>query len=197
MPFIPPPKDQWYVVHVLSGQEQKVRDNITRRIEAEEMGDLVFKVLVPTERVSEVKAGKKTESKKKFFPGYIIVNMHLLDEDNKLVDKTWYFIRETPGVINFAGTRDLKYSMARTNPIPMPRKEVESLLAQIKEGEDSAAPKIMFEVGETVRVADGPFEGQNGEIEEIDLERGTIRVSVDIFGRKNPVDLEYWQVEKE
>jgi transcriptional antiterminator NusG len=197
MPVIPAPKDQWYVVHVLSGHEKKVHDSIQRRIQAEEMGDYIFKVLVPTERVSEVKSGRKTESKKKFFPGYIIVNMHLLDENNQLVDQTWYFIRETPGVINFAGVKDLKYSNAKNNPVPMPRKEVESMLAQIKEGEDSVAPKVLFDVGETVKVCDGPFEGQNGTVEEIDMERGTLRVSVNIFGRDTPVDLEFWQVEKE
>ncbi len=188
MPAVPEPKDQWYVVHVLSGQEQKVRDNIARRIDQEEMSDLVYEVLVPTERVSEVKKGKKTETKRKFFPGYIIANMHLLDEDNKLVDRTWYFIRETHGVIGFAGTKD--------KPIPMRPREVDSMLAQIKEREDSVAPKIAFEVGETVKVADGPFEGQTGKVEEINLAKGELLVAVNIFGRSTPVPLEYWQVEK-
>ncbi|MCB1093250.1 MAG: transcription termination/antitermination protein NusG, partial [Verrucomicrobiae bacterium] len=100
MASVPAPQDQWYVVQVLSGQEMKVKDNIRRRIDAEEMSDYVFSVLVPTERVSEVKGGRKMETNRKFFPGYIIVNMHLLDDRNKLVDRTWYFIRETPGVIN-------------------------------------------------------------------------------------------------
>jgi transcriptional antiterminator NusG len=188
MSLIPAPKDQWYVVHVLSGQEGKVRDNIERRIPLEEMGDLVFEVLVPTERVSEVKKGKKSETKRKFFPGYLIANMHLLTDDNKLVDRTWYFIRETVGVIGFAGTKD--------KPIPMRPKEVESMLLQIKERSDNVAPKFAFEVGETVKVSDGPFEGQTGTVEEINLEKGELLVAVNIFGRSTPVPLEYWQVEK-
>jgi transcriptional antiterminator NusG len=182
------PKDQWFVVHVLSGQEGKVQENINRRIQTEEMGDLVYEVLIPTERVQEIKRGKKTETTRKFFPGYLIVNMHLLDDDNQLVEKTWYFIKDTTGVLGFAGTKD--------RPIPMRKKEVESLLAQVREREDTVKPKISFEVGDKVKVADGPFQNQNGIVEEIDPERGKLRVSVSIFGRDTPVDLEYWQVEK-
>src|ERR1044072_6729750 len=99
-------KDQWYVVHVLSGQENKVRENILKRVKTEEMGDLVYDVLLPTECVSEIKQGKKTETTRKFFPGYLIGNMHLLNENNQLVRPTWYFILNTPGVIGFAGTKD-------------------------------------------------------------------------------------------
>src|SRR6266702_3927649 len=157
-------KDQWYVVHVLSGQENKVRENILKRVKTEEMGELIYDVLVPTERGSEIKKGKKSETTRKFFPGYLIVNMHLLDENNQLVGRTWYFIRDTPGVIGFAGTK--------------------------------VKPKVSFEVGETVKVADGPFQNQNGIVEEIDPERGKLRVSVTIFGRATPVELEYWQVER-
>jgi len=182
------PRDQWFVVHVLSGQEQKVADNLIRRIKLEEMTDLVYEVLIPTERVQEIKRGKKTETTRKFFPGYIIVNMHLLDENNGLMDKTWYFVRETDGVIGFAGTKD--------RPSPMRKKEVEGLLAQVREREDTVKPKISFEVGDKVKVADGPFQNQNGIVEEIDPERGKLRVSVSIFGRETPVDLEYWQVER-
>jgi transcriptional antiterminator NusG len=182
------PKDQWFVVHVLSGHEGKVQENINRRIQTEEMGDLVYEVLIPTERVQEIKRGKKTETTRKFFPGYLIVNMHLLDDDNQLVEKTWYFIKDTTGVLGFAGTKD--------RPIPMRKKEVENLLAQVREREDTVKPKISFEVGDKVKVADGPFQNQNGLVEEIDPERGKLRVSVSIFGRDTPVDLEYWQVEK-
>lgn len=182
------PKDQWYVVHVLSGQEQKVRDNIVRRIQTEEVSDLIYDVLIPTERVQEIKRGKKTETTRKFFPGYIIVNMYLLDENNQLVEKAWYFIKETAGVLGFAGTKD--------RPVPMRAKEVDGLLAQVREREETIKPKISFEVGDKVKVADGPFQNQNGIVEEIDPERGKLRVSVSIFGRDTPVDLEYWQVEK-
>ncbi len=188
MPSVPSPENQWYVVQVLSGHEQKVHDNIARRIEAEEMSDRIFEVLVPKEKVSEVKRGEKRETTRKFFPGYIIVNMHLLDPDGSLVGETWYFIQETPGVINFAG--------AKSRPMPMKQSEVDSMLAQIKQGEEGTNYAVQFEVGETVKVADGPFESQNGTVEEVDLERGMLRVTVNIFGRETPVDLEFWQVEK-
>lgn len=186
MPTIPPAKKQWYVVHVLSGQESRVRDRILRQVESEEMGDRVFEVLVPTEIVSEVRRGKKTESKRKFYPGYIIVNMDLLTEDNRLVEETWYFIKEMDGVIGFAGTKD--------RPIPMRPREVEGMLAQIKEREENIRPAVLFEVGDTIVVNDGPFQNQNGVIEEIDAERGKLRVAVSIFGRSTPVELEFWQV---
>lgn len=193
MSALPAPRDQWYVVHVLSGQERKVMEKLKFRIKAEEMSDYVFQVLMPTEMVAEVKRGKKTESKRKFFPGYLIINMWLLKQGetgaNELVDKTWYFIQETDGVIGFAGTRD--------KPLPMRPREVEQLLAQIEEREEGARPKVLFEVGDEVRVADGPFESQTGYVEEIDLERGKLRVSVNIFGRSTPVELEFWQVNKE
>ena len=181
-------KDQWYVVHVLSGQENKVRDNIEKRVKTEEMADVIFEVIVPTERVSEIKRGKKSETTRKFFPGYLIINMHLLDEEGQLIGRTWYFIRETSGVIGFAGTKD--------RPIPMRQSEVENMLAQMREREEKVKPKVSFEVGETVKVADGPFQNQSGVVEEIDPERGKLRVSLTIFGRATPVEREYWQVER-
>ena len=159
MALIPAPKDQWYVVHVLSGQENKVRNNLLRRIDAEEMSDVVFEVLMPTERVAEVKKGKRSESTRKFFPGYLLVNMQLLNEEGGLIGRSWYFIQDTHGVIGFAGTA--------------------------------------FDVGETIKVSDGPFESQPGVIEEIDQEKGTLLVSVTVFGRPTPVELEQWQIEKE
>lgn len=182
------PKDQWYVVQVLSGLEQRVYNSMTRRIEAEEMSDLIFEVLIPTERVSEIKRGKKSETIRKFFPGYILVNMYLMDDNNQPVERTWYFVKDTPGVINFAGNKQ--------KPSPMPKHEVDGMLKQMREREDTITPKVIFEVGETVKVADGPFQNQNGIVEEIDPDRGKLRVSVSIFGRSTPVELEYWQVEK-
>jgi transcriptional antiterminator NusG len=182
------PKEQWFVVHVLAGQEQKIHDNIVKRIKTEELGDQIFEVLIPTERVQEIKRGKKTETTRKFFPGYIIVNMHLLDDKNELIEKTWYFIKDTTGVIGFAGTKD--------KPIPMRKKEVDGMLAQLKEREDTVTSKISYEVGDKVKVADGPFQNQQGIVEEVDPIRGKLRVSVSIFGRDTPVELEYWQVEK-
>ena len=179
--------NQWFAVHVLAGQEQKVHDNIVKRIKTEEMGDLIFEVLIPTERISEVKRGKRTETVRKLLPGYLIINMRLLEE-GKLVERTWYFIRETPGVIGFAGTKD--------RPIPMRDQEVKTMLDQMAAREDTVKPKVSFEIGETVKVADGPFQNQSGVVEEIDPERGKLRVSVSIFGRSTPVELEYWQVER-
>ena len=185
---VPAPKDQWFVVQVLSGQEGKVHDNLVKRIKTEEIGDLVYEVLVPTERVSEIKRGKKTETTRKLMPGYVIVNMHLLDTNNQLVDRSWYFIKDTPGVLGFAGTKD--------RPVPMRPSEVEMLLSQVRTSDDKVKPKVSFSVGETVKVADGPFQNQSGVVEEIDPERGKLRVSVSIFGRSTPVELEYWQVER-
>src|SRR6266576_1532538 len=123
-------KDQWYVVNVLSGQENKVRENILKRVKTEEMGDVVYEVLLPTERVSEVKRGKKTETTRKLFPGYIVMNMRLIDESKQLVNKTWYFIKDTAGVLGFAGTKD--------RPIPMMQKEVDAMLAQVRASEEKA-----------------------------------------------------------
>jgi transcriptional antiterminator NusG len=188
MGAIPGERDQWYVIHVLSGQENKVKQNLDRRVKTEEMSDIVFEVLMPQERVSEFKNGKKAESKRKFFPGYLLVNMNLIQPDGKLVDRAWYFIKDTPGIINFAGTKD--------RPTPMRPKEVELMLLQIREREDSVKPKIAFDPGDSVKVNDGPFDGQIGVVEEIDHEKGKLRVAVSIFGRNTPVDLEFWQVEK-
>ena len=165
-----------------------MRDRIMRQVEAEEMSDYIFEVLVPQERVEENRKGKKIETKRKFFPGYIIVNMMLFDDEKQLVDKTWYFIKEMDGVIGFAGTKD--------KPIPMRQREVDGMLGQIKEREESVRPAISFDTGDTVKVGDGPFEGQTGTIEEIDHETGKMLVSVTIFGRDTPVELDAWQVEK-
>jgi transcription termination/antitermination protein NusG len=181
-------RNQWYVVHVLSGQEGRVRDRIARESKDQELADSIFEVLVPTETVSAVRKGVKTESRKKFFPGYIIINMNLFDEDKRLIEETWYFIKEMEGVIGFAGTKD--------RPVPMRTREVEALLTQMREREENVRPSITFEVGDIVRVADGPFESQNGIVEEIDPEKGKLRVAVTIFGRSTPVDLEVWQVER-
>ena len=146
-------------------------------------------MLVPTERVSEIKRGKKSETTRKFFPGYLIVNMHLLDENNQLVDRTWYFIQETPGVIGFAGTKD------QPDPDAANRKST-TCSRRCASAKRRSNRRSASTVGETVKVADGPFQNQNGVVEEIDPERGKLRVSVSIFGRATPVELEYWQVER-
>ncbi|HSI85421.1 MAG: transcription termination/antitermination protein NusG [Candidatus Methylacidiphilales bacterium] len=181
------PPARWYALHVLSGQEKKVKDNIERRIKAEEMGDLIKDVIIPVERVSEVKRGKKIESERKLFPGYVFMHMILHDLDKKIVHRTWYFVRETNGVIGFADGE---------HPIPMREAEVEAMLGQMREREEKILPKVAFAIGDKVKVGDGPFQSQEGVIEEIDAERGRLRVSISMFGRSAPVDLEFWQVEK-
>jgi transcription termination/antitermination protein NusG len=187
-------RKQWYVVHVLSGLEQKVHDNLVKRIKTEEMGDYIYEVVLPIERVQEVKHGSKRETTRKFFPGYLIVNMWLMDDNNQLVDKTWYFIKDTNGVIGFAGTKERDGRPA--HPVAMRQNEVDALLAQVRGAEDTIKPKIAFDIGETVKVADGPFQNQAGVVTEIDPDRGKLRVSVSIFGRETIVELEYWQVER-
>jgi len=188
----PPPMDsttssQWYVLHCFPGQEQKVLDSIEKRKTREEMIDLVHQVIIPTERVEEVKRGKRATTTRKFYPGYIIINMNLLDDKNQLIDRSWYFIRDTPGIIGFIGGE---------KPIPLRPKEVQSILAQIHDREDKVVPKVQFETGETLNVNDGPFKGMQGVVEDVDQEKGKLKVSVSIFGRSTPVELEFWQVEK-
>jgi transcriptional antiterminator NusG len=178
---------QWFVLHTLSGQEQKVKDSLEKRLKVEEMDDLIKEVLIPTEKVAEVKRGKKTTSTRKFYPGYILVHMKLLDDKNQLVERSWYFVRVTPGLIGFVGGE---------RPVPLKPDEVENILAQIQERQDKVAPKVAFETGETVKITDGPFQNFTGVIEEVDAARGKLKISVSIFGRSTPVELEYWQVER-
>ena len=178
---------QWYVIHTLSGQEQKVKDSIEKRMKAEEMGEYIKEVLVPMEKVAEVRGGKKTVTARKLHPGYVYIDISLLDESRRLLDKPWYFIRETPGIIGFVGG---------DRPIPVTPDEMGHIKAQITESEESEKPKVNFAVGETVKVNDGPFLNFSGLIEEIDPARGRLKVTVNIFGRNAPVELEYWQVER-
>lgn len=180
-------RTQWFVLHTLSGQEQKVRENIEKRIKTEEMSEYIHEVLVPMEKVAEVRGGKKTVTTRKLYPGYVFIDMALLDENNRIIEKPWYFIRDTPGIIGFVGG---------DRPTPTSPEEIASIKAQIADSEDTERPKVSYEVGETVKINDGPFLNFSGVIEEIDPERGKLKVTVNIFGRNTPVELEYWQVEK-
>ena len=180
-------KSQWFVIHTLAGQEQKVKDSIERRLKSEEMGEYIQEVLVPMEKVAEIRAGKKTVTNRKLYPGYVFIDMVLLDEEQRIVEKPWYFVRDTQGIIGFVGG---------DRPTPTPGDEIESIKAQINDSEDQEKPKINFEAGETVKINDGPFLNFSGVIEEIEPDRGKLRVTVNIFGRNTPVELEYWQVEK-
>jgi transcription termination/antitermination protein NusG len=180
-------QSQWFVIHTLSGQEQKVKESIEKRLKAEEMGEFINEVLVPMEKVAEVRSGKKTVTTRKLYPGYVFVDMKLLDDNKRVIEKPWYFIRETPGIIGFVGG---------DRPTPTSSDEIASIKAQISDSEDHEKPKVNFEVGETVKINDGPFLNFSGVIEEIEPERGKLKVTVNIFGRNTPVELEYWQVEK-
>lgn len=180
-------ENQWFVIHTLSGQEQKVKDNIERRLKTEEMGEFIKEVLVPMEKVAEVRGGKKTVTTRKLHPGYVYIEMKLLDENRRVLDKPWYFIRDTPGIIGFVGGE---------RPVPVEPQEIAVIKAQVAESEDREKPKVNFEAGETVKITDGPFLNFSGVIEEIEPERGKLKVTVNIFGRNTPVELEYWQVEK-
>lgn len=179
---------EWFVLHTLTGQEYKVRDSISRRVQMEEMEEYIGEVLIPTENVSEVKKGVRSTTVRKFFPGYVLVNLALYGDQKEMIDKSWYFIRETPGAIGFVGGE---------MPAPLPEKEVEVILNQVLEKKEKAKPKIIFEPGETVKINDGPFLNFSGVVEEVDPSRGKLKVSVAIFGRSAPVELEYWQVERE
>jgi transcriptional antiterminator NusG len=179
-------RSQWFIIHTLSGQEQKVKESIEKRIKTEEMGDFVKEVMVPMEKVVEVRNQKKTVSTRKLWPGYVFVDMVLLDEDNRTIEKPWYFIKETQGVIGFLSDP----------PTPTPAEEVESIKNQISASEEHERPKVSFDVGETVKINNGPFLNFSGVIEEVEPERGKLKVTVNIFGRNTPVELEYWQVEK-
>jgi transcriptional antiterminator NusG len=178
---------EWFVIHTLTGQEYKVRDALLARRKQEEMEDVLDDVIVPTERVSEVRKGVRSTSTRKFFPGYVLVHMKLYDENRKLWDKAWYFIRETPGIIGFLGGE---------KPVPLPLSEVKVILNQVEERREKVKPKVSFEPGETIKINDGPFLNFSGIVEEVDPERGKMKVSVAIFGRSAPVELEYWQVER-
>ena len=180
-------QSQWFVIHTLSGQEQKVKDSIEKRLKAEEMGEYIHEVLVPMEKVAEVRNGKKTVTSRKLYPGYVFIYMRLLDDNQRVIEQPWYFIRDTPGIIGFVGG---------DRPSATPSDEIETIKAQMSDSEDHEKPKVNFEVGETVKINDGPFLNFSGVIEEIEPDRGKLKVTVNIFGRNTPVELEYWQVEK-
>jgi len=178
---------EWFVLHTLTGQESKVRESITRRLKLEEMEDYVDEVVIPTEKVSEVKKGVRSTTTRKFFPGYVLVHLSLYDEEREIREKLWHFVRETPGIIGFVGGN---------KPVPLKPEEVEVVLCQFEEKKEKVKPKVAFEPGETVKIIDGPFLNFSGVVEEVDPNRGKLKVSVAIFGRAAPVELEYWQVER-
>ncbi len=173
---------RWYVVHAYSGYEKQVMRAINERIELSGLGDFFGEVIVPSEEVVEMRAGKKRRSERKFFPGYVLVEMELNDE-------TWHMIKETPRVMGFIGGK-------ADQPAPISEKEADAILQRVQAGSEHEMPKTVFEPGELVRVVDGPFNDFNGVVEEVNYEKNRLHVAVTIFGRSTPVELDFGQVEK-
>ncbi len=173
---------RWYVVHAYSGFEAKVKASLLERIERAGMGDLFGEILVPTEEVVEMRAGQQRKSERKFFPGYVLVQMDMTDE-------TWHLVKDVPKVLGFIGG-------SGDRPAPISDREADAILNRVREGVEKPRPKVLFEPGEVVRVVDGPFNDFNGVVEHVDYEKSRLKVSVLIFGRSTPVDLEFTQVEK-
>ena len=179
---------EWYTIQTLSGQEQKAEKSLHKRIAEEEMSEYINEVLVPMEKVVEVRGGKKTVTQRKLYPGYIFIDMQLYDEEQRLLAPPWDFIRNTQGIIGFLGGE---------RPISTPAADIDDIKEQVADSEETEKPKVNFETGEEVKINDGPFQNYNGAVEEIDAESGKLKVTIDIFGRSTPVELEYWQVEKQ
>lgn len=175
-------KKRWYVVQAFSGYEQRVQKTLLEYIKAQGMEELFGEVLVPTEKVVEMRGGQRRKSARKFFPGYVLVQM-VMNED------TWHLVKSTPRVLGFIGG-------TAERPAPISSKEADAILNRLHESEDKPRPKTMFEPGEVIRVTDGPFADFNGTVEEVDYEKSRMKVSVSIFGRSTPVDLDFSQVEK-
>ena len=173
---------RWYVVHTYSGFEKSVQRALEDRIKREHMEDKFGQILVPVEEVVEMRSGQKAISERKFFPGYVLVEMEMADD-------TWHLVKNVPKVTGFVGG-------SASKPTPITEKEVQALMQQIQEGVEKPKPKVLFEVGETVRVTEGPFTDFNGNVEEVNYDKSKLRVSVLIFGRSTPVELDFGQVEK-
>jgi len=178
---------RWYALQTLSNMEGKVKQYLDKFIQVEEMGDFVLEVLVPAETVSEIKNGRKFTKVRKFYPGYVFIRMRLYDDDAKILQKPWYFVRGVQGVIGFIGG---------DRPTPLKQEEIDRIINQVQEAQGKEKPKIEYVVGQEVKITDGPFHNLTGRIDEADPSRGKLKVSVSIFGRFTPVELEYWQVER-
>ena len=178
---------QWYTLQALSGKENKARQDLERRIEQDSMQDSVLEVLLPTEKVTTVRQGKKITQNRKFYPGYLFVNVDLIDENGTMKEDVWHFVKDTYGIINFLGG---------DKPVPLSDDEIQDIKRQLEKTEDVAKPKVEYTVGEIIKIKEGPFESFEGTVTEVDVDRGKLQVSVVIFGRSTPVEVEYDQVEK-
>jgi len=175
------PAKQWYIVHTYSGFEKKVAESLQQRVQAYGLQEEVGEVLIPTEDVVEMRGGRKVVSSKRFFPGYILVEL-------AMSDNVWHIVRNTPKVTGFVG--------AGSKPTPLTREEVEQILSQVRDSVEKPKPKYTFEKGDQVRINEGPFTSFNGVVDEVNLDRNTLKVMVTIFGRSTPVELDFLQVEK-
>jgi transcriptional antiterminator NusG len=172
---------KWYVVHTQTGSEDKAKLALDRKIASSGLQEFFSQIVIPTEQISEVRSGKKKITQRKFFPGYLLIEMDM-------TESAWLLVKTSPGVTGFIGTAN--------KPSPLTAEEVANILERTQEAQTKPSPKVSFEIGEPVRVTEGPFENFNGLIEEVHPDKQKIKVSVSIFGRSTPVELEYWQVEK-
>jgi transcription termination/antitermination protein NusG len=172
---------QWYILHTLSGAEEKAKSNLDSRIKAQAFEETIDQVVIPKEQITEVKMGKRKVLERKFFPGYILVHMEMNDD-------SWLLVKNTPGITTFIGPK--------RNPSPIPQDEVDKILKKAEDSRSKPAPKVNFEMGESLRVTEGPFINFTGVVEEVYPDKGKLKVNVSIFGRTTPVELEFWQVEK-
>ncbi len=173
---------KWYVLHTFSGQEAKIKNSLIEKIKQKNLENQFGEILIPTENIIEIKSGKKKQSERKIFPGYILIEMIMTEE-------TWYLVKNTSQVLGFIGGNS-------GNPVPISNKEAEYIIKKIKESSEKPKPKILFEPGEMVRVIDGPFSDFNGTVEEVNYDKNRLCVGVLIFGRSTPIDLDFSQVEK-
>ena len=172
---------QWYAIHAHSGQENKVKENLEKAVERDKLHDLIGQIFIPSEEVAEIKGGQRRVTTRKFFPGYVLVNM-------MLNEKTWFIVKNTPGVSGFIS--------AGRKPVPLEGEEVESIIERIKDEQEKPKLKVLFQQGELVKIVEGPFSNFLGTVDEVNPERGRVKVLVKIFERLTSVELEFWQVEK-
>jgi len=185
---------KWFVLKVESGREEAIRDALRARVSANRLTYLIPRVLVPVEKVSEIRGRKKRVVDRKLYPGYVIIEVET-DEDGRITEPAWFLIRETPGVQGFLGVPFDRRTKRPPKPLPMKRHEVERVLALMEEKRDMPKIRVDFKVGDTVRIKEGPFENFDGYVDEINAQKGIVKVVVNIFGRATPIELEYWQVE--